>query len=31
MDTVRKARKLPEQIADKLREMIIQEEMKTGA
>ena len=31
MDTMRKARKLPEQIADKLREMIIQEEMKTGA
>ena len=31
MDTVRKARKLPEQIADKLREMIIQEEMKTGS
>lgn len=31
MDTVRKTRKLPEQIADKLREMIIQEEMKTGS
>ena len=31
MDTVRKPRKLPEQIADKLREMIIQEEMKTGS
>ena len=31
METVRKPRKLPEQIADKLREMIIQEEMKTGA
>jgi len=31
MDTRRKARKLPEQIADKLREMIIQEEMKTGS
>ena len=30
METMRKARKLPEQIADKLREMIIQEEMKTG-
>lgn len=31
MDTMRKPRKLPEQIADKLREMIIQEEMKTGS
>lgn len=31
METVRKPRKLPEQIADKLREMIIQEEMKTGS
>ena len=31
MDMVRKPRKLPEQIADKLREMIIQEEMKTGS
>ena len=31
MDTARKTRKLPEQIADKLREMIIQEEMKTGS
>lgn len=31
MDTVRKQRKLPEQIADKLREMIIQEEMKAGS
>ena len=31
MDTMRKARKLPEQIADRLREMIIQEEMKTGS
>jgi len=31
MDTVKKPRKLPEQIADKLREMIIQEEMKTGS
>lgn len=31
MDTVRKTRKLPEQVADKLREMIIQEEMVTGA
>ena len=31
METGRKARKLPEQIADKLREMIIQEEMKTGS
>ena len=30
MEKVRKPRKLPEQIADKLREMIIQEEMKTG-
>ena len=30
MDTVRKPRKLPEQIADKLREMIIQEGLKTG-
>ncbi|MBQ4265023.1 MAG: FadR family transcriptional regulator [Clostridia bacterium] len=31
MDTMKKPRKLPEQIADKLREMIIQEEMKTGS
>ena len=31
METVKKPRKLPEQIADKLREMIIQEEMKTGS
>ncbi len=31
MENVRKARKLPEQIADKLREMIIQEGMKTGS
>ena len=31
METGRKTRKLPEQIADKLREMIIQEEMKTGS
>lgn len=31
MDTVRKTRKLPEQVADKLREMIIQESMVTGA
>lgn len=31
METMRKARKLPEQIADKLREMIIQENMKTGS
>ena len=31
MDIVKKPRKLPEQIADKLREMIIQEEMKTGS
>ena len=31
MDTVKKTRKLPEQIADKLREMIIQESMKTGS
>ena len=30
MENMRKPRKLPEQIADKLREMIIQEEMKTG-
>ena len=30
METMRKPRKLPEQIADKLREMIIQDEMKTG-
>ena len=30
MEKVRKTRKLPEQIADRLREMIIQEEMKTG-
>ena len=31
MESIRKTRKLPEQIADKLREMIIQEEIKTGA
>ena len=31
METGRKLRKLPEQIADKLREMIIEEEMKTGS
>ena len=31
METVKKPRKLPGQIADKLREMIIQEEMKTGS
>ena len=31
METGRKPRKLPEQIADKLREMIIQESMKTGS
>ena len=31
METVRKTRKLPEQVADKLREMIIQESLKTGA
>ncbi|MDO4741464.1 MAG: FadR/GntR family transcriptional regulator [Eubacteriales bacterium] len=31
METAKKTRKLPEQIADKLREMIIQEEMKTGS
>ena len=31
MEKMRKPRKLPEQIADKLREMIIQEEMKTGS
>ena len=31
METMKKQRKLPEQIADKLREMIIQEEMKTGS
>ena len=31
MNTIRKTRKLPEQIADKLREMIIQEEMQTGS
>ena len=30
MEKMRKPRKLPEQIADRLREMIIQEEMKTG-
>ena len=29
METVKKARKLPAEIADKPREMIIQEEMKT--
>ena len=31
METGRKPRKLPEQSADKLREMIIQESMKTGS
>ncbi|MBR5287241.1 MAG: FadR family transcriptional regulator [Clostridia bacterium] len=31
MENVRKTRKLPEQIADRLREMIIQEGMKTGS
>ena len=31
METGKKTRKLPEQIADKLREMIIQEEMTTGS
>ena len=31
METVRKTRKLPEQVADKLREMIMQESLKTGA
>ena len=31
METGKKVRKLPEQVADKLREMIIQEEMKTGS
>ena len=31
MESIRKTRKLPEQIADKLREMIIQEEIKTGS
>ena len=31
METVRKTRKLPERVADKLREMIIQESLKTGA
>ncbi len=31
METVKKPRKLPEQIADRLREMIIQEEMQTGS
>ena len=31
METGRKQRKLPEQIADRLREMIIQEEMKAGS
>ena len=31
MESVRKTRKLPEQVADKLREMIIQESLKTGA
>ena len=31
METVKKPRKLPEQIADKLREMIIQENMQTGS
>ena len=31
METVRKTRKLPERVADKLREMIIQDSLKTGA
>lgn len=31
MEAVRKQRKLPEQIADKLREMIIQEQYKSGS
>ena len=31
MESIKKIRKLPEQIADKLREMIIQEEYKTGS
>ena len=31
MNAIRTTRKLPEQIADKLREMIIQEEMQTGS
>ena len=31
METMKKPRKLPEQIADKLREMIIQENMQTGS
>jgi len=31
MESIKKTRKLPEQIADKLREMIIQEEYKTGS
>ena len=31
MESIRKTRKLPEQIADKLREMIIHEEIKTGS
>lgn len=31
MDMVRRTRKLPEQIADKLREMILEEDMKTGS
>ena len=31
MENMRKTRKLPEQIADKLREMIIQEGMQTGS
>ena len=31
MENIRKTRKLPEQIADKLREVIIQEGMKTGS
>jgi len=31
MENARKPRKLPEQIADKLREMIIQENMQTGS
>ncbi|MBP3656031.1 MAG: FadR family transcriptional regulator [Clostridia bacterium] len=30
MENIRKTRKLPEQVADKLREMIIQEEFRTG-
>ena len=31
METVRKTRKLPEQIADRLREMIIEEQLETGS